>query len=167
MKNDWIRIVVAYEHFDDGMRARKMMDRIAGKLEPGCCIDSELWDFDRLAEGSLSKDATLAANQADMIIIAVRNGLPDHVTEWLEQWAAGKRTHAVSLVVLHEPDQRRDACSALPAALQKLATQGGADLFWHSQDPETQGDEPLEETPLWFHRDISKRRYYEIPNHRQ
>jgi hypothetical protein len=165
VKNDWIKIVVAYEHSEDGMRARKMMDRIAGKLEPGCCIDSELWDFDLIADHSLSQDAATAAKEADMIIIAVRSGLPGHVRNWLEQWASDGRRNPVSIVVLHEPEQTTEDCSALLAYLQKLTAQGGADLFWHSQDPGTQGEWPLEETPLWFHRDILGR--YEISNHRQ
>jgi hypothetical protein len=143
-----------------------MMDRIARQLEPDCCIDSELWDFDLMADRSLGQDAAIAAREADMIIMAVRSELPGHVRDWLEQWASRERTGPVSIVVLREPEQRAEDLRVLLAYLQELATRGGADFFSHNQDPETEGQWPLEETPLWFHRDMLKRRY-EIFDHRQ
>ena len=165
-KNESIRIIVAYEHLDDGMRARKMLDRIAGELEAGCSVESGFWDFARMADRSANNDAATAVKEADMIIMATRNGLPDHVRDWLEQWASRERTKPVSIVVMRGREQRTEDLPALLAYLQELATRGGADFFWHDQHSETEEEGSLEKTPRWLQPDILRRRY-EISDHRQ
>lgn len=165
-RNGWIRIVVAYEHSDDGMRIGKVMDRIAGKLKADCRINGDLWDFERMADPSLSTGAAMAAKEADLIIIAARNELPIHVQDWLEHWASRERTKPVSIVLWREPEQSLQDLAALLEYMQELAERGGADFFWHNQPSQTEDERSLEKTPWWLDANTLKRRY-EVSHHRQ
>jgi hypothetical protein len=138
------RIVIAYEHFNAGMRAKRLTDRMAAQLHPQIAISTDAWKFELLGDAHLKELAGCSAAEADMLIIAANGNteLPAHVTQWIEQWAFRERNEAGALVALHNLEQKTVAeLPPLRASLRRIAEQGNVQLFWY-------GDTPLAEDPL-------------------
>src|SRR5882672_2299690 len=121
------RIVIAYEHFNAGTRAKKMTDRMAAQLRPQIAIHTEAWKFELLGDSHLKELAGCSAAEADMLIIAATGNteLPVQVTQWIEQWAYRERNEAVALVALHNLDQKAlEESPPLRTSLRRIAAQG-------------------------------------------
>src|SRR5258708_1610692 len=94
------RIVIAYDHFNAGTRAKKMTDRMAAQLNPQVAIKTDAWKFELLGDSGLQELADISVAEADMLIIAATGDadLPSHVAQWIEKWASRPGGEALALV---------------------------------------------------------------------
>jgi hypothetical protein len=128
------KIVIAYEHFDGGTRAKNMTERMAAQLPPPITINTDAWKFELLGDLHLKELAGCSAAEADMLIIAATGNteLPAHVTQWIEQWAFRERNEAGALVALHSLEQDAlEESSPLRTSLRRIAEQGNVHFFWY------------------------------------
>lgn len=133
----FFKIVIAYEDYEAGTRARKMIERLASQLGSEFKTVSDDWKFEMIGDFRLMSHAVQAAAEADMVILAVSEAeeLPPYVKQWFEQWAAFKRPDPTALVVLHNLTQvMMDECPSLRSYLQSIAVHSEIDLFWYGDD---------------------------------
>jgi hypothetical protein len=139
------RIVIAYEDFDTGLRAKEMLARLSNELNPEFEVQRDVWKFELLGHSPLRKQAALEASAADMILIAARaeTELPEHVKSWIEEWAAQRDGRVAALVALLDQEEAEPVlpgqAPALCAFLQQTAEAAGMDFFcktgnWQQQD---------------------------------
>ena len=144
-KSPPFRIVIAYEDFDAGLRAKDMLARLSSELCPEFEVTQDVWKFELLGHAPLRKQAALEASGADMILIAARAEaeLPPHVKRWIEEWARQRDGRVAALVALLDQDQAEQLSSGQPpplcAFLQQTAEAAGMDFFcktgdWRQQD---------------------------------
>ena len=127
-------VVIAYEDYEAGTRARHMMGRLASQLAMEFRILTDDWKFEMIDDRRLRSHAVQAAAAADMVILAVSGDgeLPSHITDWFEQWTVCTRAEPVALVVLHSLEQETlDELPSLRRYLQSISAPRGIDLFWY------------------------------------
>ena len=112
-------IVIAYEDFVTGKRAKKTYDYLVANLGHDCEFCNQMWKFEVLGISKLREMAAKDAVMADVIIISAHGDtdLPAEVKAWIESWLAQK-TNAIALVAQfdspHEnPLLRAAACNYL------------------------------------------------------
>ena len=127
------KIVVAYEDFLSGIRARDMSEKLAHRLKTEFAINSDLWKFDLLMGRLLREQAADAASEADMIIISAGAGteLPAHVKGWVERWSMQKRNRlSVLIALLHQEEEPpENQIPPLCHYLRQVAEKAGMDFF--------------------------------------
>jgi hypothetical protein len=141
-KNPPFKIVVAYEDFDAGLRAKEMLERLSQQLIPEFEVSRDVWKFELLGHPQLRKQAAREASEADMILIAARaeSELLPHVTSWIDEWASNRNGRVAALVALLDQEQENEnELPPLCALLQQTAERAGMDFFcktgdWHQQD---------------------------------
>ena len=75
-ENVVFKIVIAYENFAAGIRAKKMLERLTSELQPDFQINSDVWKFEMLGHRRLREQATTEASEADMIVVSARGEAP-------------------------------------------------------------------------------------------
>jgi len=127
--NPTFNVVVAYEDFETGKRAKKTYDYLAEHLGHECPFTNQMWKFDVLAVPKLRAMAAKDAAAADIIIIASHgtNPLPAEVRLWIELWL-GETGRAIALVALFDS---LDSCEAdlVRAYLASVAGRGKMEFF--------------------------------------
>src|ERR1041384_5188943 len=90
--NSNLNVVIAYEDFETGKRAKKTCDFLAQNLGDDCRLSHQMWKFDVLGIPKLREMAAKDAAQADMVIISCHgsNELPIELKAWIELWLAEK-----------------------------------------------------------------------------
>lgn len=127
-------VVVAYEDFATGIRAKKAFDGIGVLRELGTDsnFNCKLWKFDILRIPRLKEMAADDAAEADIVLIAAHSGseLPAGVKHWIDMWATRERPGRRALVSLLDPQEapsseRNQVCTYLHQVAQK----GHMDFF--------------------------------------
>src|SRR4030095_1912252 len=79
------KVVIAYEDFETGKRAKRTYDLLVENLENDCVFSNQMWKFDVLSLPKLREMATHDALTADIIMIACRGDreLPSAVQNWI------------------------------------------------------------------------------------
>jgi len=137
MQRPAFKIVIAYETFASGMRAKGVSERLAAQLETEFDINSDVWKFDMLRHSRLREQAATDAAEADMIIISVGRApeLPTHVSDWVESWLPRKKGGQAALVALLDQHQEADGdLPPLATYLQEMAEKGSMDFFCKAGD---------------------------------
>src|SRR5437867_3612515 len=82
-------VVVAYEDFVAGKRAKDTCDTIIRDLGPNYTFHFDLWKFDVLQVPQLREIAANDALDAHMIIIAAqgKDELPQALKDWIQNWS--------------------------------------------------------------------------------
>jgi hypothetical protein len=118
-------VVIAYESFPTGIRAKAVFDRLVERFVSYCAFSSSMWKFDFLRLPKLRDVAANEAAEADMILFAVQreNEFPPAVKDWIDIWLP--RIGDCLLVGLLETDGT-GRCRANPAFLhlKKVAEEG-------------------------------------------
>jgi len=126
-------VVLAYDKYADGIRAKKFFDRLVfnhGELFHFIC---HLWKFDVLREPQLFEAATRDALGADMIVFVTRQSqeLPVEAIRWIDHWLPSKQAGSGALVLLLDGQPRQvDDTTTVRATLKQMAESVKVQVFW-------------------------------------
>ncbi len=142
--NPTFNVVIAYEDFETGKRAKRIYDYLAENLGHDCLFGNQMWKFDVLGIPKLREMAAGDAMMADIVIISCHGAeLPPEFKAWVELWVA-EPSHSIALVALfdyletHEP-QAKEA----RAYLADVAQRGQMEFFAQPDElprPRTEDD---------------------------
>jgi hypothetical protein len=101
-ENPSLNVVIAYEDFETGKRAKRTYDFLVENIGSGWQVTNQMWKFDVLVLPKLRDIAVDDAVRADIIMISSHeHDLPAHVKKWIESWLAGE-SNPLALVALFE-----------------------------------------------------------------
>jgi hypothetical protein len=124
-------VVIAYEDFETGKRAKETCDFIVEHLGRDCRFANQMWNFHVLNIPQVRQAAVQDALQADLIVLASHGAreLPRGVQDWLEAWlAAGARP--LALVGLFDGcAAAAEKLRALRAGLARVARRARCEFF--------------------------------------
>jgi hypothetical protein len=138
-------VVIMYEDFGTGKRAKKGLDYVAEELGDDLEFRHSMWRLDVLQEPALSVMAAPALAEADLLIISLRGDsrLPVEIRALIDERLAQTANHDCALVALFEavtPANR----SSVYAYLAKLARLHSLDFFEQALgDAEDRGEPSL------------------------
>jgi hypothetical protein len=121
------RVVLLYEDFATGKRARKAYRFLAGPSGAGGGFDHGAWRCGSLEGRHLQSRAACEVARADLVILSVHRDLPAGTGALLGAWLAGKRRRDSALVAMVD-DAGAPAIKAggsAPARLARLARHHG------------------------------------------
>ena len=119
------RVVILYEDFATGLRARKVGHLLAEALGARGRCEPELWRCDVLQDPTLQRRAAREVARADLLILSVHRHLPAVPTgALLDAWLAAKARRASHLVALVDGTGARGSAAA---CLCELAWRRGLD----------------------------------------
>ena len=132
------RVVILYEDFATGLRARKACDFLAKELGTTCRFRPELWRCDVLEDPPLQRRVARAVARADLLVVSVHRHLPAVPTgALLDAWLATRAHRASSLVALVDGTGARGSAAA---CLWELAWRRGLacreELIEDPEDPQ-------------------------------
>jgi hypothetical protein len=135
-----LRIVIAYDSYNDGLRAWELSERLASRFRLDFPVDRDLWKFDLLRCPSPQvRQASLAAvAQADLIMIAAAGleDLPADVQDWIESWPPRQGGAWTALVASVVPEAQRSHChSPMSNYLRQRAQDAGMTFFCNAECP--------------------------------
>ncbi len=130
----WLKVVVVYEDFATGIRAKNAFDRLLSRMGEMSDFDMNLWRFDLLGDQKLSAVAANEAAGADLIMLSAHGGadLPVSIKIWLGRWLSKRDNKASALVVsldrnqFNSPDENQ-----LLNFLNALTSRANVDLIPH------------------------------------
>ena len=130
-------VLLVYEDFSAGLRARQALDRILRQLELEADFNVNLWRFDLLREPALLERAANEAAKAWLVFLSAHSQgeLPGTVNLWFKQWLERRGGEPCALAVL------LDTLAVDPAeasqrlqALRASALAAGVDVFVQAAD---------------------------------
>jgi hypothetical protein len=127
-----INVVMVYEDYAGGLRAKRLYDNLCRQLKPECEVNQSMWKFEVLASPRLSEMAAEEAAEADLVILSLRGdvGLPGKVKDWIETWVGEKGSQGSALVVLFDDvEEDRNEIASIQACLRQLARRGEMSFF--------------------------------------
>jgi hypothetical protein len=135
------RVVILYEDFATGLRARKLCDFLVEELGVKGRFQPELWRCDVLQHPALQRRGARAVARADLLILSVHRHLPAVPTgALLDAWLAAKAHRTSSLVALVDGTGARGSAAA---CLCELAWRRGLNcqeqLIEDPEDPQQGG----------------------------
>ncbi|MHB8520909.1 MAG: hypothetical protein ACYDH9_09130 [Limisphaerales bacterium] len=125
-------VVVAYEDFATGIRAKKAFDGVLRELGSDLTFNCKLWKFDILRIPQLKEMAADDAAEADMVLIAAHSGseLPAGVKKWIDLWVTRRRPGPRALVSLLDPEEGSPSGRNLVCNyLHQVSERGHMDFF--------------------------------------
>lgn len=133
-----VYITLFFERFEQGQRARALIESIASALRGQDTVELDMWQFD--AEGGIYclGESGRSAAKTQMLVVAAdgEQPLPPRVTDWLDNWLANSQGKARLLVAFLEADSLVSGNTGLPfRCLQSLAMNHGLDFFAHIEQP--------------------------------
>jgi hypothetical protein len=128
-------MVILYEDFATGLRARKLGHLLAEALGAKGRFEPELWRWDVLQDPTLQRRAAREVARADLLILSVHRHLPAVPTgALLDAWLTAKTRRASHLVALVDGTGAR---GSVAACLCELAWRRGLDCLEQLiEDPE-------------------------------
>ena len=138
-------VVIMYEDFGTGKRAKKGLDYVAEELGDDMEFRHSMWRLDVLREPARSVKAAPALAEADLLIISLccDSRLPAEIRLLIDERLAQTANHDCALLALFE-GVALPARSSVYAYLAKLARLHSLDLFEQAlSDAEDPGDPSL------------------------
>jgi hypothetical protein len=101
-----VRILIAYEDYATGLRARQVYERLAREFAEHCDFEQTLWRIDVLSVPQLGEVAADEAVGADMLLISLhkQEELTDVFKDWCEKWVDRDVKLDTAMVVVFDPD---------------------------------------------------------------
>jgi hypothetical protein len=98
------QVVIVYEKFYAGLKAKQFFDRQIAPAEPARRPRFQMWGFAGLRFDSVRAHALRDALESDMVCLALLSDakLPEGVKVWAESWAHERGSHHCLMVVLLE-----------------------------------------------------------------
>jgi hypothetical protein len=123
-------VVLMYEDFGTGERAKKCFDYIGEEFGLDCEFRHSMWRLDILHDPKLKAVAAPSLAEADLLIISLRceRQLPAKVRASIDEWLSQTVNHECALVALFEASAAPTR-SSVYACLATLARQHGLDFF--------------------------------------
>ena len=92
IRPDKLRVVIIYETWVDGMRAKRFSDQVIDKVDNGqdLAVSVNVWSLEMLGIPEILNLAGVAAATADIVIISVTDtkSLPRQVKDWTTMWTS-------------------------------------------------------------------------------
>ena len=128
--NPTFNVVIAYEDFATGKRAKKIYAFLVENLDHDCQFTNQMWKFDVLGIPKLREMAAQDARMADIVIISCRRAdLPSDVKAWVELWVA-EPNQPIALVALFDYVENHDPQAVEARAyLADVARRGQMEFF--------------------------------------
>jgi hypothetical protein len=134
---DGLRVVILYEDFATGLRARRVGSVLAEELGAKGRFEPALWRWDLLQDPRLQRRAVGEAARADLLIVSVHRRLPAVPTgALLDAWLATHARRASHLVALVDGTGAR---GSVAACLRELAWRRGLDCLEERIEDAEQG----------------------------
>jgi hypothetical protein len=132
-KGPKFKVVIVYEDFSTGVRAKATMDRVMERLGEGAPFEIKLWWFDILDTPEFRGMAAEDAADADMVIVSAhgRAALPEGLKEWMELWLIRREAGECALVELFNSQSDRAQSRPIHSYLQDIAQKARFVLFSH------------------------------------
>lgn len=131
--NPTFNVVIAYEDFETGKRAKKTYDFLVENLGRECQLANQMWKFEVLRIPKLREMAVRDAATADILLVSCHGGtdLPAEVKHWLESWlqAPGEPLALVALF-----DRPREHTLAIRSYLASVARRAKTAFFAQPDD---------------------------------
>ncbi len=136
-------VVIMYEDFGTGKRAKKGLDYVAGELGNNLEFRHSMWRLDILQNPKLNALAAPALAEADLLIISLRceGRLPAKIRALIDERLTQTIHHECALVALFE-GAASAIRSSVYACLANLALQHGLDFFEQSLSDAEDHEEP-------------------------
>ena len=125
-------LVILHENEDALNRAMEMCDRVTVQVWGECDLHVDRWSMATLMEESSASEAANRAGKADIVVVAATGNspVPEHFSEWAEQWLDCRQCHEGALVgLIHEEDPGER--SQWDIHLHQLALRAGMDYLNH------------------------------------
>lgn len=133
-----LAVLVIYEDFKTGLRARQMLDRIVQELEAPVDMEVNLWRLDLLREPALRQQASQETAKADILFVSTHSKLRATLGSWLEEWFRIRSGEPSALAVsLDATAKDTRGSTGEVEALGAAARRAGVDVFLHVGDTET------------------------------
>ncbi|MEW6156682.1 MAG: hypothetical protein AB1813_04580 [Verrucomicrobiota bacterium] len=132
VETEALNVVIAYEDYECGQRARHLLERIEAKVTPDFHLNHVMWKFELLAVPALRRLATEDVLMADIILIAARENadLPPLVKDWVSAWPiAGSKKRRALVAILDVPEVPTFESSGVCAYLAGVARKDTLDFF--------------------------------------
>lgn len=150
-----LEVVVIYEDFATGLRAKQLLDQTAEQLPADAELKLHLWRFELLAEPALREEAVKQAVEASLVFVSAHGQaqLPEAVRLWFQEWREQSTNEPCALVVSLDGE-----ADNAPAATQILHTWGtaafsaGVELFLHLAETKAESDSTLDELSQRAHK---------------
>jgi hypothetical protein len=126
-----INVVMVYEDFATGLRAKRLYDDLCRQLETECKLNQSMWKFDVLTIPRLGEAAAEEAAEANMVIVSMHgdDDLPAKVKAWMETWIREKTTSGGALVLLCDESEKESQADAVQDYLRRVADRSGLSFF--------------------------------------
>ena len=128
--NPSFNVIIAYEDFETGKRAKKICDFLVENLGHDCQFTNQMWKFELLGIPKLREMAARDAMMADIVIISCHGAeLPPDVKAWVELWVA-EPNQPIALVALFNCLENHDPQAVEARAyLADVARRGQMEFF--------------------------------------
>jgi len=143
--NPAFNVLIAYDDFEAGKRAKRTYDFLVENLGGECEFANQMWKFDVLGIPKLREMAASDASEADIIMVSCHAAgeLPDELKAWVEIWL-GVKCKAIAMVVLLDcPFGWTAEAQSTRAYLAAAARRGGMEFFCEA-DGTMPGEQPMD-----------------------
>jgi len=132
--NAVFKVLIVYQTFEYGSRARVVVERLANQIQLTAQIECDGWNFSWLDQPRFWDRAAREAAAADIIIVSAQSAkeLPAHVKAWLQVWMPRKKNSSSALIAMFDDQQ---SSQPLHTYLSEMAVERGRDLFWQNYSP--------------------------------
>jgi hypothetical protein len=127
-----IRVVIIYENGASALRAKTMLDRLAGTFRDQFVFDVESWSFDMLRHSCVKNMVMQDSSEADLVVVSIEEDvrIPSEVVYGMAIWhpLAAEHPSAVTLLCHHEGKES----VSLPleyASLRSLTERSGMHFY--------------------------------------
>ncbi|HEV2391962.1 MAG TPA: hypothetical protein VG146_06320 [Verrucomicrobiae bacterium] len=128
--NPTFNVVILYEDFNTGKKAKRTYDFLAENLDAPCQCANQMWKFDVLRIPKLCDMALRDAAEADVVILSCRGGdLPGHLKDWLQSWVAEAGAGQALVALFEQGSEEARQTRPLREYLAELAKKGGIEFF--------------------------------------
>ena len=136
-----VKVVILYENFAfaTGVRGKNFARRLADSLGCSCDLSDATWRSDLFEREDVADAATLAAVDADYVIVSLlgEHVLPVAARNWIEAWLDDAGRRGAGLIVLADPNH--SGCRVVEATRHYLhcaCTAKGVAFFSDVETPD-------------------------------
>jgi hypothetical protein len=135
-------VFVAHQDLATGVRAKKTLDRICGKINLGPCLRVNLWRFELLEDSILWREAVRNASRADILFFSLHGDkpLPAGLCHWLKHWLLLREERPCALVVsLDESHRHSESGRKIVEYLREIGATGDIEVFPYFEPVKAEG----------------------------
>jgi hypothetical protein len=128
-----LSLLILYEDFATGVRAKKWFDRALCELEQDAAFEIKMWRLDLLAEPPIREETAADAAEADIIILSAhgRDALAGPVGTWATYWLEQRENQSSAFVVLlDESANQSEGNGGMHGWLKEVAQSPGVAVFY-------------------------------------